>query len=258
MKVFISWSGDQSKQLAEAIREWLPSVMQFVKPYFTPSDIDKGKRWNNEISKELGQSQIGIIAMTEENLTSPWIMFEAGAISKVVEEGLVCPILFGIKQSDVVGPLTSFQAIDFNRKEVRQLLTTINNAATKEVALTEKTLDAVFNKWWADLEEKVKAILTAQPPASAPVREERDLLEEAVENTRAILREVEKLPPWQRTFVVSEAYDAASQRRFGGLGGPLGTPPPIAGLGAQSPARFILNIPDEPPPGGGSVEKSNK
>ena len=26
----------------------------------------------------------------------------------------------------------------------------------------------------------------------------------------------------------------------------------------QSPARFILNIPDEPPPGGGSVEKSKK
>jgi hypothetical protein len=43
----------------------------------------------NEISKELEQSKIGIIAMTEENLTSPWIMFEAGAISKVVEEGPV-------------------------------------------------------------------------------------------------------------------------------------------------------------------------
>src|SRR6516164_2994774 len=62
MKVFISWSGDRSKQLAEVIHWWLPNVLQFVKPYFTPADMEKGTRWDNEISKELGQSQIGIIA----------------------------------------------------------------------------------------------------------------------------------------------------------------------------------------------------
>jgi hypothetical protein len=52
MKVFVSWSGDHSRQLAEAIHEWLPNVMQFTKPFFTPTDIDKGARWHNEISKE--------------------------------------------------------------------------------------------------------------------------------------------------------------------------------------------------------------
>jgi len=65
MKVFISWSGDYSRQLAEAIHEWLPNVMQFTKPFFTPTDIDKGARWHNEISKELEQSQIGLIVMTQ-------------------------------------------------------------------------------------------------------------------------------------------------------------------------------------------------
>ena len=53
MKVFISWSGDRSRQLAEVIHWWLPHVMQFTKPYFSPSDIDKGKRWSDDISKEL-------------------------------------------------------------------------------------------------------------------------------------------------------------------------------------------------------------
>src|SRR5262249_35783376 len=115
MRVFISWSGDRSKQLAEAIHWWLPHVLQFAKPYFTPADMEKGTRWDNEISKELGQSQIGIIAMTAENLASPWIMFEAGAISRVIEEkARVCPIVFGIAKTDLVGPLASFQAIEFN------------------------------------------------------------------------------------------------------------------------------------------------
>jgi hypothetical protein len=197
MKVFISWSGDQSKQLAEAIHWWLPHVLQFARPYFTPSDIDKGARWANEISKELEQSKIGIIAMTAENLTSPWIMFEAGAISKVVEEGLVCPIVFGIAKTDLVGPLASFQAIEFNKAEVRQLLATINNAA-KDAALKERSLNEAFDKWWPDLEQKVADISSAAQPPSEPQRNERDLLEEAVENTRTLIRELQGLPPWQR------------------------------------------------------------
>jgi hypothetical protein len=196
MKVFISWSGDHSRQLAEAIREWLPNVLQFAKPYFTPSDLEKGTRWDNEISELLGQPSIGIFAMTEENLTSPWIMFEAGAISKVVDKARVCPIVFGIKTTDLKGPLARFQAIAFNKTEVRQLLTTINNAAPKEVAVAEKTLDASFNKWWSDLEQAVQAISsTAQQPTSRPHRSAEDLLEEVVSNTRTILRELGQAPP---------------------------------------------------------------
>jgi TIR domain len=199
MKVFISWSGDRSKQIAEVIREWLQNVLQFTRPYFTPADTEKGTRWANEISKELNQSKIGIIAMTDENLESPWITFEAGAISKVVEEeARVCPIVFGIAKTDLVGPLASFQAIEFNRAEVRQLLTTINNAAAKEVALTERGLDAAFDMWWPDLEKKVAAISSAAQLPTEPRRSERDLLEEVVSNTRSLIRELQALPPWQR------------------------------------------------------------
>jgi TIR domain len=200
MKVFISWSGDRSRQLAEAIHWWLPNVMQFTKPYFTPSDIEKGARWDNEISKELGQSSICLIAMTEENLTSPWIMFEAGAISRVVEDkARVCPIVFGIKKTDLVGPLASFQATAFDREEVRQLLTTINNAA-KDAALTEQRLNAAFDVWWDKLEERVEAISSAAQPPTGPQRSERELLEEAVSNTRTLLR---GLQPGQTTDAFS-------------------------------------------------------
>jgi hypothetical protein len=92
MKVFISWSGDQSQQLGEVIREWLPNVLHSVEPYFTPSDTDKGARWDNEISKELGQSQIGIFVMTKEALTSSWVMFEAGAIPRWLMKAGYAPL----------------------------------------------------------------------------------------------------------------------------------------------------------------------
>ena len=95
----------------------------------------------------------------------------------------------------LVGPLKGFQAIAFNKADVRQLLGTINKAA-KEAGLPERTLDEAFNKWWDDLEEKVQAILSTQPP-SEPHRSGEDLLEEAVSNTRAILRELQAPRPLQ-------------------------------------------------------------
>jgi len=82
MKVFISWSGKDSSKFGEALRDWLPAVLQFVKPYFTPSDIEKGARWNSEIAKELESSKMGIICVTRENLHSDWVLFEAGALAR--------------------------------------------------------------------------------------------------------------------------------------------------------------------------------
>src|SRR5262245_57620556 len=235
MKVFISWSGERSKQLAEAIREWLPNVLQFVKPYFSPADIEKGARWANEISKELEQSQVGIIAMTEENRDSPWIMFEAGAISKVVGEARVCPIVFGIRKADLVGPLTMFQAIEFDKAEVHQLLSTINKAA-KEVALTDRHLEEAFDMWWPKLEQKVTAI-PSTPSPSGPHRQDRELLEEIVENTRNLIRELQPLLPWQRFAQINPenvATVAALLRRD-----------------SNTPGGGILYEADKPTTGGG-------
>jgi len=48
--------------LAEALRDWLPAVLQSVKPFFTPNDIEKGARWGKDISQELEASSFGIFA----------------------------------------------------------------------------------------------------------------------------------------------------------------------------------------------------
>jgi hypothetical protein len=192
VKVFISWSGETSKGFGQAFRTWLPRVLQSAKPYFTPADTEKGARWANEISKELEQSDICIIILTRENLNSRWIMFEAGAISRTVEQARVCPIVFDIDKTDVEPPLSTFQATSFNKGEIRQLLTTINKAA-KDASLSEKDLDAVFEKWWPDLAQEVSAIAAKQPSSRAQIRSEQDLVEENLLLTRGLVIEQQKL-----------------------------------------------------------------
>ena len=44
MDVFISWSGEINRNAADVLKNWLPNVIQSIKPYFTPQDIDKGRR----------------------------------------------------------------------------------------------------------------------------------------------------------------------------------------------------------------------
>ena len=101
-KVFISWSGELSHKLGDALRNWLPSALQFVKPYFTPEDIEKGAKWGAEIAKELETSNIGIVCLTRDNTEKPWILFEAGALSKSIEKNYVCTLLFDLDPADVI------------------------------------------------------------------------------------------------------------------------------------------------------------
>jgi len=187
MRVFISWSGDTSKRLAAAIRDWLPTTLQYVKPYFTPTDIEKGTKWDVEISRELDTSSVCIIALTKESLDSKWIMFEAGAISKSPAKPRLCTILFGIGPTDVQGPLERFQGTTFSKDDIHQLLKTINANAKEEEALSDGTLDLVFDKWWPDLERKITEIMKdAGSSTKVKARDERDLLEEAVSLSRAM------------------------------------------------------------------------
>jgi hypothetical protein len=184
MKVFISWSGSQSKELAEAIRDWIPVVLQAVTPYFTPSDIEKGTRWSNDIAKELESSSVGILCITRENIRAPWIMFEAGALSKSLEKSHVCPIMFGVSATDIEGPLKQFQCTAFEKADVKQLITTINGRL-QDGKLAQKTLETVFEKWWPDLFDKVSAILDKEDAPDEPIRSDRELLEEVLLLTRS-------------------------------------------------------------------------
>ena len=187
MKVFISWSGQHSKKLGEVLRDWLPNVLQLVTPYFTPSDIEKGTRWSTDIAKELSESKIGILCVTRENIHNDWLLFEAGALSKSLEKSHVCPVLFGITNTDLDDPLKQFQTTVFEKGDMQRLLGVVNGQIG-ENKLPAKTLETVFEKWWPDLEQNINQILAEVGEPEEPVRSDRELLEEILQLSRAASR----------------------------------------------------------------------
>jgi len=125
----------------------------------------------------LSNAQVGILCITRDNLHSDWVMFEAGALSKSLEKSHVCPILFGISNADLAGPLKQFQTTEFNRGEIHKLMATVNGRLG-ESKLPQKTFDGVFDMWWPTLEQKVSEIMQAVNGPQEPIRSEREILEE--------------------------------------------------------------------------------
>ncbi len=187
MKVFISWSGPVSKAVALALRDWLPSVIQAIEPWVSSEDIDKGTQWSQGIAEQLKTTKVGIICLTPQNLTAPWLLFESGAISKSVSKSFVCTYLLGVESSSVQHPLALFQDTKADREDTRKLLRTVNKALVKQSLPLDK-LDRAFDQWWPELDKALadsRSMLAASAKPAPPKRSDREILEEILELTRA-------------------------------------------------------------------------
>lgn len=189
MKVFISWSGTTSHKVAVLLRDWLPSVIQSIEPYVSSEDIDKGARWSTDIAGELHASTYGLICVTKDNIKAPWINFEAGALGKSIDKSRVSPFLFGIKRSEVEGPILQFQSTIFEKEDVLKLLKSINTACATD-GLEDARLEKSFDVWWPQLESQLNTIVQSQPPEAVP---EEMATEPVGEATSRVLEEILEL-----------------------------------------------------------------
>lgn len=185
MQVFISWSGETSKLLAEALTSWLPQVLQSVRTYFSPDDIEKGTRWETEIARNLEASEIGLLCVTRDNTDAPWLLYEAGALSKNLSKSRVVPILFGLEISDLVGPLASLNGTPFNQVEMKKTVQMVN-AQLGDEKLETSVVDSAFNKWWSDLKDEAERALAQAKTPPPPKRAMEDMVEEILQLTRAM------------------------------------------------------------------------
>lgn len=190
MKLFICWSGDTSRHLAEALHDWMPTVIQSIEPWMSESDIEKGARWGPVIAQELQETNFGLVCLTSENLEAPWIHFEVGALAKAVEDAYIWTYLKGVEPSSVKQPLAQFQHTEAVKDDTLKLMRTINRVVEElqETSLTDTNLDATFNMWWPKLEERLNAI-PEQAGDKQSTRDNRELLEEILEQVRGFTRQ---------------------------------------------------------------------
>jgi SAM-dependent methyltransferase len=178
MSVFISWSGKRSRTIAEILGNWLGTLIPDSSPWVS-TEIAKGEIWSREVQDQLKNSRFGLLCVNSQNFLSPWILFEAGALSNILAPNCVCPYLIDLNASQIKAPLSMFQAVQSTSKEDHwKLLLTIN--ARQEHPYPRQLLEPAFEKSWQILQEEIKSAESIDEPL-AKVDEMKNKLTEAIE-----------------------------------------------------------------------------
>ncbi|MEU6936313.1 toll/interleukin-1 receptor domain-containing protein [Streptomyces rubiginosohelvolus] len=180
MQIFISWSGDASKECAEALRDWLPLMKQTITPFVSSQDISKGERGLAKIASQLQECSFGIVCVTRENQAAPWINFEAGALSRELGESALIPFLLDMPIKDLSGPLSQFQATDSTSKDdVWAMVKAINEKS--EISVEQERLRKTFDAFWSEFSIGLERVRSARASMkSIPERDTPDILNELV------------------------------------------------------------------------------
>jgi hypothetical protein len=189
MKIFISWSGEASKRIGGIFRTYLPIFFQDCVFFMSKHDLESGVRWSAELATELGESDFGIICLMPDNLTAPWVLFEAGALSKHIKGRACCVLFGGLTPSDVTEPLSQFQNRLFSEDAFGQLLRDINKLRSSP--MDAAAFGKLIEKFWPDISKEIAGVLTEERPQASAKRPSEEILEEILVRVRMMENRME-------------------------------------------------------------------
>jgi hypothetical protein len=136
--------------------------------------------WETSIAENLNAADLGIVCLTPENLESPWILFESGALSKQVGRSSVCTYLLRLRPQDVPPPLGLFQHTAVEKEDTRRLIHKINQGCA-ERALPPASLNELFDATWHKMEMQLGSL---PPSENLLPRSTDEMLAELLEIAR--------------------------------------------------------------------------
>ena len=156
LSVFISWSGNKGLALADQLSNWLPSIVPSVRAFYSP-DLKGGFVWLQSLLNELKNAQFGIVCLTPDNLNSPWLNFEAGALWKTAGKQVpVCPVLLNVRIDQIKGPLAFFQAKKFSKGPMAELCQEIAKRAKFDSTRTSQNFLAAWPRLVEGVREDIR------------------------------------------------------------------------------------------------------
>lgn len=164
--VFDCWSGERSRAVAKAMRWLLNELFNDDIHVFFSEDINKGKVWFEEVQENLSRARAAILCLTPENIDSPWLHFEAGALSvglaqrnpsENARRRVVFPYLLDVDPRSLAGgPLASFQGTHATREDTMRLMTDLAVELFAEDTSTARAKADLCSELWDEFERRFR------------------------------------------------------------------------------------------------------
>src|SRR5262245_4405337 len=163
LQVFLSWSGERSECLARYVYRSLPTIVPGIRVFYSPK-IDPGAIWPYVIPAAIRKSHVAILCITHENLSSPWLHFEAGAFwQRPAAADVVCPLLLDVSSKELPGTLQLFESRSFNKRGFKELCQFLGRKAR----IPSNRVGDNFKMVWPGLEGDVPACLSVLEKSTA-------------------------------------------------------------------------------------------
>lgn len=177
-------------EVAKVLKWWIEKIEQTSEAFVSDTDISLGTRWSDVIKNALAETAIGVICVTPENQSAPWINFEAGAISKAVngQDTKVIPVLIDFqKKTDYKGPLSDFNLALMDKDGLLKLAKAANSTLPKPK--DDSAVLETFEILWPHLEEKLLKIDSEISSNVQPSRQPEDVMSEILDTVRDIQKQ---------------------------------------------------------------------
>ncbi|MEW8192673.1 MAG: hypothetical protein AB2793_03115 [Candidatus Thiodiazotropha sp.] len=132
MKLFLSWSGHETGNFAMAFKPWVRRCVNQITPWVSsdPSDLSKGQDDYSRILEAAQSADACISFITEQNINSPWLLFEAGLFYGKSPRGTLYTILCGNLSHESLKekghPLSNIYHAYMTEKDITDLLLSLN------------------------------------------------------------------------------------------------------------------------------------
>jgi TIR domain len=158
-RVFLSWSGEPSRLLANALADGMRLVSDRVEPWLSEG-LDPGVEWAKELVPHIRKARLAVLCLTHYNLGASWIAFETGAFYSSRLRGGVIPFLLDFPPGDLPFPLGLFQSLPADWKGSKALFTRVGQL----VDIDPGTVETLFaTKIWPQLGDQLTTIRNLKP-----------------------------------------------------------------------------------------------
>jgi predicted nucleotide-binding protein len=146
VEVFIGWSGEKGRRVANVLRDSLPGVVQAIEPSLGPAEAELGTDWRLYLKEALNAANAGIICVTMSGQDSLGLQFEANELVRSVGSGNVILLLVDLRPDELHPSLASLEYIQMDTAGIRRMFDRLARLANPDRAseIPERRLEEVM------------------------------------------------------------------------------------------------------------------